>query len=56
MELMKQKKYNNWKELYPKAEEMIPDRKNRLEYLGPPVRIIFLKIIIMLMIQLQGDQ
>ena len=30
---------DNWKEFYPEAEEIIPDVNDKLEYLGPPVRI-----------------
>ena len=29
----------NWKEFYSEAEEIIPDINDKLEYLGPPVRI-----------------
>ena len=31
--------YDNWKEFYPEAKEIIPDVTDNLEYLGSPVRI-----------------
>ena len=38
-ELYESENYDNWKEFYPEAEEMLPDENDKIEYLGPPVRI-----------------
>ena len=36
--------YDNWKEFYPEEEELFQMNPNTLKYLGPPMKIMFLKI------------
>ena len=30
--------FENWKEFYPEAQEMLPDEQNKPDYLGLPIR------------------
>ena len=32
-EVHETEKYDNWKEFYPEAEEILPDKNDKLEYL-----------------------
>ena len=35
--------FENWKEFYPEAQEMLPDEQSKPDYLGPPIRITVYK-------------
>ena len=35
--------FDNWKEFYPEAQEMLPDEQSKPDYLGPPIRITVYK-------------
>ena len=39
----KSQTFENWKEFYPEAQEMLPDKQDKTDYLGPPVRITVYK-------------